>query len=181
MHPRIQEILASLEASDAELQQAVAEIPAGVRSRRPSTDRWSAAEVIDHLALVEQSVARLIRQRAAEAQVGPDRDEAPVAPTFDSARVRDRRQPRVAREAIQPRTGIDETSAWTDLESAKQALRDTLLTVDGLSLCDVSAPHPAFGPLNLYQWFLFVAAHKARHTDQIREIGASLSSSLIDS
>lgn len=180
MHPRIREVLASLEASDVELRHAVGEIPSGLRSRRPSIDRWSAAEVVDHLALVEHSVARLIRQRASEAGVGSDRDETPVAPTFDSARVRDRRQPRVAREAIQPRTGVDEASAWTHLESAKQALRDTLLTVDGLSLSDVSAPHPAFGPLNLYQWFLFVAAHKARHTDQIREIGASLSSSLID-
>lgn len=181
MHPRIAEILASLEASDDELQQAVGNIPAGLRTRRPSADRWSAAEVIDHLALVEQSVARLIRQRAAEANVGPDRDDSPVAPTFDSARVRDRSQARVARDAIQPQTGIDETSAWTHLESAKRALRDTLSTVDGLSLGDVSAPHPAFGPLNLYQWFLFVAAHKARHTDQIREIGTSLSSSLFSS
>ena len=174
MHPRIREVLASLEASDAELRDAVGEVPAGARGQRPSTDRWSVAEVIDHLALVEQSVARLIRQRAAEAHVGPDGEETPIAPTFDSTRVRDRRQPRVARDAIQPRTGIDESAAWAHLESAKQALRDTLSTVDGLALCDVSAPHPAFGPLNLYQWFLFVAAHKARHTDQVREIGASL-------
>jgi hypothetical protein len=46
--------------------------------------------------------------------------------------------------------------------------------LDGVALSDVSAPHPALGPLNGYQWFLFLAAHEGRHTAQIREITAAI-------
>jgi hypothetical protein len=42
-----------------------------------------------------------------------------------------------------------------------------------MALCEVSAPHPAVGSLNGYQWFLFLAAHEGRHTAQIREIMAA--------
>jgi hypothetical protein len=34
--------------------------------------------------------------------------------------------------------------------------------------------HPVLGPIDLYQWILFVAVHEARHTAQIREIAAAL-------
>jgi uncharacterized damage-inducible protein DinB len=31
-------------------------------------------------------------------------------------------------------------------------------------------PHPAFGPLNLYEWFRLIAYHELRHAKQIREV-----------
>jgi hypothetical protein len=33
-----------------------------------------------------------------------------------------------------------------------------------------SAHHPTFGPLDGYQWILVIAAHGARHTEQILEV-----------
>ena len=33
--------------------------------------------------------------------------------------------------------------------------------------------HPALGPLDGYQWVLFLAAHSVRHTKQILELKAS--------
>jgi hypothetical protein len=60
------------------------------------------------------------------------------------------------------------------LERARQVTHETLRELDGVALSDVSAPHPALGPLNGYQWFLFLAAHEGRHTAQIREITAAI-------
>ena len=80
MHPRIKELVEALDSRRAELTRAVNDLPTSARNRRPLEDRWSVAEVLEHLAL---------------------------------------------------------------------------------------------GPLNGYQWFLFLAAHEARHTAQIREIMTS--------
>ena len=60
------------------------------------------------------------------------------------------------------------------LERAGQGVRDLLRSVDGVALGGITFPHPLFGPLSLYQWFGFIAAHGARHAAQIREAAASL-------
>ena len=176
MHPRIEELVDALDSRRAELTCAVNEVPTSARNRRPSEDRWSVAEVLEHLALVEENIAQRIKQLVTEQRangLGAERDSTSVAQTFDSAFMLDRTRKRVAREAVQPRTGIDAAAAWTHLEHARQVTKDTLRELNGMSLSEVSAPHPALGSLNGYQWFLFLAAHEARHTAQIREIMAA--------
>ena len=176
MHPRIEELVGALDHRRAELARTVNEVPTSARNRRPSEDRWSVAEVLEHLALVEENITQRIKQLVAEQRangLGMERDSTSVAQTFDSAFVLDRSKKRVAREAMQPRSGIDAAAAWTHLEHARQVTKDTLRELDGLALCDVSAPHPALGSFNGYQWFLFLAAHEGRHTAQIREIMAA--------
>jgi uncharacterized damage-inducible protein DinB len=173
MHPRIEELVEALDHRRAELMRAVNDIPASARNRRPSEDRWSVGEVLEHLALVEENIAQRVKQLVAEGRangLGPERDSSSVAPTFDPTFALDRTTKRVAREAMQPRGGIDAAAAWTHLEHARHVTKDTLRELDGVALCEVSAAHPAMGSLNGYQWFLFLAAHEGRHTAQIREI-----------
>jgi uncharacterized damage-inducible protein DinB len=176
MHPRITELVEALDQRRADLMRAVNEVPASARNRRPAEDRWSVAEVLEHLALVEENVAPMVRRLAADQAAsggGAEPDSTSVAETFDWGFMLDRSRKRVAREAMQPRSGIDAAAAWTHLERARQLTHETLRELDGAALGNVSAPHPALGPLNGYQWFLFLAAHEGRHTAQIREIIAS--------
>ena len=177
MHPRIEELIEALDSRHAELTRAVNEVPTEARNHRPSEDRWSVAEVLEHLALVEENVAKQVRRLVADQRangLGAEHDSSSIAQTFNSAFVLDRRQKRLARDAVQPRGEIDATEAWMRLERARQVTQDTLREVDGVALCDISASHPALGPLNGYQWFLFLAAHEGRHTAQIREIRAAI-------
>ena len=177
MHPRIAELVGALDGRRAELTRAVNEVPTVARNRRPAEDRWSVAEVLEHLALVEENVANQVRRLVADQRangLGAEHDSGSVAQMFDSAFVLDRSRKRVARDAMQPRADVDAAAAWTRLDRARQVTQDTLRELDGVALCDVSAPHPALGPLNGYQWFLFLAAHEGRHTAQIREIRAAI-------
>ena len=57
MHPRIRELLEYLDVQRALLTAAFDAVPAGARDRRPAPGEWSAAGVIEHLAIVEQRVA----------------------------------------------------------------------------------------------------------------------------
>jgi hypothetical protein len=42
---------------------------------------------------------------------------------------------------------------------------------DGLAIAGIVFPHRLLGPLNLYQWVIFMGAHELRHAQQIREAG----------
>jgi hypothetical protein len=135
------------------------------------------AEVIEHLAIVEQRIAKLIAREVASARekgLGAERETTPVSSMLPLERVIDRRRRFVAGDAAKPRGELDAAAAWTKFEDARRAVRDALLAADGLALAELSAPHPVLGSLNFYQWFLFVAGHEARHALQVREIGAQL-------
>jgi hypothetical protein len=64
-------------------------------------------------------------------------------------------------------------AALRDSRAALHALRPRLERLDAHAL---RFPHPAWGPLNLYQWLLFVGAHEARHLAQIEALKESMNS-----
>jgi hypothetical protein len=105
MHPRIQELVAYLTSAAVHLKDAVDAIPRELRDVKPAPDKLSVAEVLEHLSIVETSIARLIEKRGAEGRaegVGQETETRTVLYTLDSARVLDRREPLAAPERVQP-------------------------------------------------------------------------------
>jgi hypothetical protein len=177
MQPRTEEVLQELDARRAALESAVAAVPPELRERRPAPDRWSVAEILEHVAIVEGQVTGLLAKlvdSARTAGLGPERETGPVVPTVDVARLLDRGRPVTAGPASMPREGLDAEAALAALARQREALRETLLAADGLALSEVAAPNPVLGTLNAYQWVVFVAGHEARHTEQVREAAAAL-------
>ena len=54
MHTHLTEVLSRLDGARAALRGALDAIPAPLQRQRPAPDRWSAAEVLEHLTLVER-------------------------------------------------------------------------------------------------------------------------------
>jgi hypothetical protein len=177
MHPRISEVLSYLDTQHRALAEAVGAVPPARQMQRPAADCWSVADVLGHLAVVEELITGVLRTRIAAARekgVGPELETSPIVPTVDIDRVLDRtRRITAAPEWLGP-AETDGATAWARLESAHAALREVISAADGLSLCHVGARNPLLGPLNAYQWVVFMGAHEARHTAQIREIAAAL-------
>jgi hypothetical protein len=179
VHPRTAELLQYLDIQREALRAAVERIPASQREQSPAPGRWSVAEILEHLSLVETSLTRLFTVRLAEARargLGAETETTPVLASLDLARLVDRSYSVTASEAAQPRGGLGAAAAWSALEAARQAFREAILSGEGLALGEVvhPRPHPVFGVLNLYQWVAFVGGHEARHTAQILEIAAAM-------
>src|SRR5262245_96251 len=174
MHPRIAELLKHLDTHHEDFRTAYDGVPQERRNEKPAADRWSAANVVEHVAIVNGRVAGRFAKQIAEARAAGCAAESaqdPILPTIDLARVLDRsREQRVqAPDPIQP-TGLDADAAWAALERSNVALKDALASGDGLALGTLMSPHPLFGQLSIYQWAAFVGAHQARHAAQFREI-----------
>lgn len=176
MHPRIEELLTYLETRRDEVRAAVDNVPERDRNVRIN-DRWSIANVIEHLAIVETSIAGLFRHRigAAVAEgIGADPETTSVFTAYPVPGVADRSRRLEAPNTVRPTADVDANTAWQQLEDSRAKLREAVLSGDGLALAEVSHTNRTFGPLNLYQWLVFAADHEARHAEQIREIGDEL-------
>lgn len=177
MHPRLLELSEYIEAQHEVLRAAVEAVPPALRDRCPAQNRWSVAQVLDHLARAVRQSAKVLGKAISEARaqgINPERETTSVVDT----RLRDcllDRSTRIAAPAyVEPR-GMSAREAFEALELAHANLHEVLRNADGLALGEVIQPHPVLGAMTVYQWLVFIGAHEARHAEQVREIGAALS------
>ena len=177
MHPRLEEVLNYLDSQRAALSEAVELVPTELRDQQPGADRWSVAQVLQHLVIIEKRIGMGMTKWVGDAVaggLGPELETSSVLNSLDLALIADRSRRRNAPEEVRPDGSLNAASAWTALEQTRAALRAAVLPADGLALSDVVKPHLVLGPINIYQWLLFVGSHEARHTAQVREIVAEM-------
>ena len=178
MHPRMEEVINYLDRERAALREAIDRVPADLRDKQPGPDRWSVAQVLQHLGIIERRVAIGMSTWVGDASrdaVGPEMETSSVMNSLPTELIKDRTTRRNAPDEVRPTGDIDAKTAWATLESTREKLRSAFLGGDGLALSAVVQPHPILGPINLYQWMLFVGSHEERHTAQVNEIAEQLS------
>jgi hypothetical protein len=176
MHPRLAAVVEFADRARTELLVTVDAVPEPLREARPSEAAWSVAEILEHLMMVERSVAKLVALKGGElqSQAQPPR-EAPEMVPVDLSRFMTDRSTRIdAPERVVPRGELSAAESLAALLQTRGMLLDQLHTVDGLALSAVSHPHPLFGPLDLYEWIQMIGWHELRHAEQIREVAAQL-------
>jgi uncharacterized damage-inducible protein DinB len=178
MHPRIEEVINYLDTERAALRDAVDRVPPELRDQSPGPDRWSVAEVLQHLAIIEKRIGLGMTKWVNDANtggIGVETETSSVMNSLPLELIADRSKRRNAPDEVRPPGDLDAESAWAALEQSRETLRATFLSGDGVALSKVIQPHPVLGPINLYQWMLFVGSHEVRHTAQVVEIAGQLS------
>ena len=169
MHPRTIELIQYIDEQAVALRAAFESVPADRRAVRPAPTRWSPAEIVAHVTIVERMVTGQLRGLIEKARsIGTERDESSILALLDPQRFVRRERRIITGASAEPRD-TNAASVWAEFENTRQSLKDVVATGDGLALNDVSAPHPGLGPLTGYGWIAFAGAHAARHADQIRE------------
>src|SRR6185503_5557420 len=177
MHSRVEEVINYLDTKRAALRDAVERVPPELRDQQPGADRWSVAQVLEHLGIIEKRIGLGMNKWVTDARsggTGPETATSSVMNSLPLELITDRAKKRNAPEEVRPPGNLDAKSAWTELEQAREALRAAFLAGDGMALSQVIEAHPVLGPINLYQWMLFVGSHEARHTAQVIEIAEQL-------
>lgn len=141
-------------------------------SFRPADDRWSIADCIEHITVVEGSVLGKI-QEVLQAPPEPERrDEVRGKDkiVLEQGPARDHRVKGPARLMPQGR--------WPDFEELVrqfEATRERSVRFSAVTQADLRNhffPHPMLGLLDCYQWLLLVSAHCERHVRQMEEVKA---------
>ncbi len=153
-----EELLKSVEGlSDEQLNRVVEE------------GNWSIAQILEHLYLTEGTVGKLIQRELQKDNKQPA-DEKPVHLTVN------RSQKFNAPSYLVPSTNHKSLEEMKEkLNQSRSQLMAVVDDVDDTTLQNKSYLHPAFGTLNLKQWYEFIGYHERRHIAQIEEVKASLS------
>ena len=165
--PRLLPLIRQLQTDRAALLAAFERVPALRRAERPAPDRWSAAEVADHVAIVESRLAAALHKALPELPAaGPD---AGIT-SFDPVRVLDRSTRFSAPEFVHPKGHVDPALAIAALAQAWSDVDDVIAAAERRDLAAWQRPHPALGLLDGYQWLASLGGHARRHAAQIDEI-----------
>lgn len=160
-------LLDILTASAARFRAATQGLTEAQWNHKPAPDKWSPADLAEHIALSEEVLPRLARKALGEP--GMPRDEAQVreqdAEIIDS--MKDDAWHGNASESIRPKHTFP-----GGLAAAASFLERRARTMDYVRdtdepLREHTFPHPAYGPLDGYQWLLMLAHHTDRHVRQI--------------
>jgi len=140
---------------------------------KPAPDRWSVAEVAEHITVSESTLGGLVEQKIMQSPAAPEkREQVKGKDQIILERVPDRSHKAQAPEFLKP-TGrwASEAELTKAFEASRKANMDYVRTTND-DLRDHFFDHPAFGPLDGYQWLLLISTHSARHTAQIEEVKA---------
>ena len=173
------ELVHELDRTRGALRAAVDAVEPELRKRKPAPEAWSVAEVLEHLGIVERRITQLLTRfiaQAREARMPEPNVPESIVHSIDMATVRDRSRKVASSEVhLLPIRGLEATTAWLELETARRALLAVIADAQRIDLSSTRYPHFILGPLNGYQWLAFVAGHEARHTAQIEEIASRVS------
>jgi uncharacterized damage-inducible protein DinB len=133
---------------------------------KPAADRWSIAEIVEHLVIIEGRIHALVGRMG----------EAPEPPAeWNQAEM----DARILREVpdrsskVQAPPVLCPTQGWSRTEALERFFKTrerTIQLLEAPSLRGHVLPHPIMGMWDGYQWLVAVGAHGMRHTGQILEV-----------
>ena len=136
-------------------------------------DRWSIAEVAEHIAISETTLLRLVTDQILKGPAVP-RNPDSVSDEKLLASLLDRTSKFQAPEVLKPtnRWATRYASLTKDFLAAREKTIDYVKTTTD-DLHGHAGPHPVFKMLDGYQWVVLLSGHSARHTAQIQEVKTS--------
>lgn len=137
---------------------------------KPAPDRWSVAQVMEHIAAAEDFVRGMITEKVMTAPPDATRDVKKIDEAV-LAMIPDRTHKAQAPEPLVP------TNRYGSPEGSLKHFQEARATTEAFlkNTPDLRA-HAADSPMGMkldaYEWVLFIAAHSERHTKQILEVKA---------
>jgi hypothetical protein len=159
------QLLASLNAGRGELLAVVEGVTDEQAGVKPASGDWSVLEIVEHVAIGEKMLWRLLKTRSVAVEEEMSRNREAVL--YERLAARGKRVE--APEFVRP------TGRYASLGEAVVAFLDAReRTVKWLESCDFdlrrrAVEHPLAGTVSAYEFILIMAAHPARHARQIQE------------
>ena len=140
---------------------------------KPAPDRWSVAEVVEHLAAAEDLLRGLVSEQVMKSPAIAPRDPAEVKKIDEGVPVQvpDRSHKFQAPEPLKP------TNRFGSPDAAEKHFVESRATTEAYlkNTADLrihAMDNPIGVKMDAYEWILLIAGHSERHTKQILEVKA---------
>lgn len=158
------------------LHATLANISTDEASTLPDGEKWSIGQVVEHISMVEDGIARICSRMIDAAKADGKTSDG----TFNlSDRFRENlAQLATARveapDRVQPTGDVAVPDSLAKLTAATDALKTLRSDLESIDVSGHTFPHPYFGPLTATEWLVVAGLHERRHTAQIEGILAKL-------
>ena len=173
----VAEIFDSIEETRGRLAARVAELTTEQENFRPATGGWSVAEIVEHLALLEERLLGLMNvmvNKAEKAGFQRDAENSRFNPvSLEQFTARAGKEKYNAPDPVCPKGGVSVRESLERLRQSRESLRRLRPRIEATDLGGARYAHPAFGPLDFYQWLLMIGFHEERHLRQLEALLAS--------
>ena len=158
-----------LDDSENEFLSSVSGLSDAQWNFKAAPERWSIAQTAEHIMLSESLIFSAVTG-SLQTPVDPDWE----AKTGDKAAkiektLLDRSGKATAPDALQPKSKLTREEIISRYKTARAKTREFATTTDA-ALKEHLVPNPFFGPLNGYDWLIYVPLHNMRHDLQIAEV-----------
>lgn len=160
--------ISQLIASREKFVNAVAGLSETQLKFKSAPDRWSVADVAEHITLSEDMLFSILTDKVLKTPATPDK-ESKIADDQILAMVTDRSNKAQAPESLKP------TNKWQNItETLQEFEKRRARTIDFVKTTDIDlrshfSPTPR-GEVDALQFVLFLSGHVDRHVAQINEV-----------
>jgi hypothetical protein len=168
IYNNVDEIFSALATTRRHIYEQVEGLSDEQAKARPAPEIWSVAEIIEHLSNSEARMLALVskllgQEAAAAANAGSSSSSISIQMMTERAT-----EKFTAPAYLQPTGSVPLSESLAKLRESRAALLGLRPRIEATDYSHVTYPHPAFGPLNLYQWLAAVEFHECKHLDQIQ-------------
>ena len=166
----IDEIYAANARIRDKLRATVAQLPDEVANARPEGEKWSVAEIVEHIAKVNNGALRIcgrLLQKAAEVE---GTVAVKISDNFNRKVGEIGDMKLEAPEIVRPggaQTIRDSLQNLSELEAKYAEMKPLFERLDG---SEETFPHPFFGDITAHEWPALSGGHEARHLRQIERL-----------
>lgn len=163
-------IVRHLNTAKAKFMASVAGLSDAQLNFKPAADRWSIAEIAEHIVLSENFLHEVVSNMLKSPATPGKKSAVPDSTIFQNATDRTNR--------LQTRDTLIPTGRWGTLKGTLkefESARARTLVLLQAQRSELRSHFAKFGPLEMdaHQWLLSLAGHSERHTAQINEVKAA--------
>lgn len=140
--------------------------------RDVSQDKWSVAEIVEHISIVEAGIAGLcgkLLQRAKENGMSSN-GKIRLSDEFLGGGEKSMSEKWQAPERVRPTGTKTIAESLTVMADTRTKLEELRPLFEEFSSSDSTFPHPYLGDLTAAEWLTLIGGHEARHMRQIKRI-----------
>lgn len=137
----------------------------------PDGEKWSVAQIVEHVSIVEGGILRICSKLLGEAEAAGQANGGELDFAEFMRKVEGSADTKLeAPERVHPVNGRSIAESLDSMKESGKAfdgLREKFEMFDGNAF---KFPHPYFGDLSAVEWLALSGGHKARHLAQIKRV-----------
>jgi len=140
------------------------------KSVKPSPEKWSAVQIVEHLSKVDGFALRAVKKAATRSNLSKPGIINELLTRFACAYLRSPLKLKVPTDKIAPSNSANVDEVLSEWQSILQELRSEALNLPPEKQDAAMFKHPLIGMINLDQTFRFLTEHLRNHHRQLQKL-----------